>query len=106
MKKWVIPIFVLCLVSVFFSSGGVSALNMAPINTEIDFFYSATCPHCATEEEFLKDLQERYPAIQIKSYEVTRSTENQALLRDFYQKYNVPEREQGFVPATFTPTKY
>ena len=72
----------------------------------IDFFYSATCPHCAAEKEFLKNLQAKYPEVQIKSYEVISSAENQALLKDFYQKYHVPKREQGFVPVTFTPTKY
>ncbi|MFH1423955.1 MAG: hypothetical protein ABIG29_03340 [Candidatus Nealsonbacteria bacterium] len=106
MKKWIIPIFVLCLVSGVFGFSEVSATSIAPIAAQIDFFYSSTCPHCAAEKEFLENLQERYPAIEIKSYEVTGSAENQALLRDFYQKYSVPEREQGFVPATFTQTRY
>jgi len=98
-QRWIIPVFILCLVSAGFASA-------APAAVQIDFFYSATCPHCAAEEEFLNNLQIKYPAIEIKSYEVTGSTDNQALLKDFYQKYNVPERERGFVPATFTPTRY
>ncbi|MFH1780472.1 MAG: hypothetical protein ABH841_00460 [Candidatus Nealsonbacteria bacterium] len=106
MKKQFIAIFIACLIAGVFAFNAVSATSIAPITTQIDFFYSATCPHCAAEEEFLKDLQVRYPAIQVKSYEVIGSPENQALLKDFYQKYNVPEREHGFVPATFTPTKY
>ena len=106
MKKWILPIFILCLVSGVFAFNAVSATSIVPITTQVDFFYSATCPHCAAEEVFLKDLQEKYPSIEIKSYEVTGSSANQALLKDFYQKYNVPEREQGFVPATFTPTRY
>jgi len=106
MKKIAIPAFILTLAAGFLFSGAVSALSIKPIDTQIDFFYSATCPHCAVEKEFLKDLQSRYPSIQVQSYEVTRSAENQALLKDFYERYNVPEREQGFVPATFTPTKY
>ena len=37
---------------------------------EIHFFYSAICPHCAEEEEFLKGLEKKYPEIEIKRYEV------------------------------------
>ena len=73
---------------------------------EIHFFYSAICPHCAEEEEFLKGLEKKYPEIEIKRYEVFYQTENQKILRDFYEKYKVPAKEQGFVPVTFTPTKY
>ena len=73
---------------------------------EINFFYSQTCLHCAAEEEFLKDLQDRYPEIRINQYEVIYNQQNQELLRDFYQKYSVPKNLQGLVPATFTPEKY
>jgi len=103
MKKWIIPIFILCLVLSVFAFNFVFAQSE---KVQIDFFYSATCPHCIAEKEFLKNLQTKYPTIEIKSYEVIESAENQALLKDFYQKYNVPEKEQGFVPATFTPTRY
>ena len=71
---------------------------------EINFFYSAICPHCAEEKEFLKDLGEKYPEIEVKEYEVFYNIENQKILNDFYEKYQVPER--GWVPVTFTPTKY
>lgn len=104
MKKWLIPI--LCAVLGVFAFSQVSATSIVPISAEINFFYSATCPHCAAEKEFLEGLKEKYPSISVKSYEVTRISENQDLLKEFYLEYNVPEREQGFVPATFTPTKY
>ena len=73
---------------------------------EINFFYSAICPHCSEEKEFLKALEEEYPEIEIKKYEVISSPENQEILKNFYEKYQVPEREKGYVPVTFTPTKY
>jgi hypothetical protein len=107
MRKVVSAIFILCLaIGGFTFNGGASALEVAPVTTQIDFFYSATCPHCAEEEVFLGGLKEKYPTMTVNYYEVTGSTENQDLLRDFYQRYQVPEREQGFVPVTFTPTKY
>jgi len=73
---------------------------------EIDFFYSAICPHCAKEHEFLKELKTKYPEIEIKEYEVISSQENQKILDGFYEKYQVPQKDRGWVPVTFTPTKY
>lgn len=82
-------------------------LGIAQKNSiEINFFYSAICPHCAEEKEFLVDLKERYPEIEIKEYEIFYNRENQKFLNEFYEKYNVPSNERGYVPATFTPTKY
>ncbi len=102
-RKWISAIFILCLVS------GVFLFNSAFAQAEkvqIDFFYSRTCPVCGQEEVFLQGIQDKYPDLQINRYEVTQSSENQALLKDFYTRYKVPENEQGWVPATFTPTKY
>ncbi len=103
MKKVVFAIFILGLL---LGSFGFVKAETNSVKIEIDFFYSATCPICAQEEVFLQSIQEKYSDVQINKYEVTRSSENQALLKDFYVKYDVPEREQGWVPATFTPTKY
>lgn len=71
----------------------------------IDFFYSPTCPHCAKEEVFLNGIQKQYPDLKVNRYSVNE-TENLDKLKDFYQKYNVPEQYYGMVPATFTNSKY
>lgn len=73
---------------------------------EVSLFYSYTCPHCTKEREFLKGLKDKYPEIEIKEYEVIKNLENQKLLGQFYDKYNVPQNERGYVPVTFTSTKY
>lgn len=75
-------------------------------SVDIHFFYSAICPHCAEEEEFLKELEKKYPEIKTKGYEVIYNSENQKILKDFYEKYQVPTGRQGWVPVTFTPTRY
>ena len=103
MKKWIIPIFILGLVAGAFVFNSVWAQSE---KVQVDFFYSATCPFCAKEKVFLQGLQEKYPDIQINQYEVIKSSENQSKLKDFYGKYNVPEKEQGYVPVTFTSLKY
>jgi thiol-disulfide isomerase/thioredoxin len=73
---------------------------------EVNFFYSQTCPHCQEENAFLDSLAKKYPQIEIKRYEVISNRENQKILKDFYEKYQVPAGKQGWVPVTFTPTKY
>ncbi|MFC1663985.1 hypothetical protein ACFL0A_02630 [Patescibacteria group bacterium] len=73
---------------------------------EINFFYSAICPHCENEREFLETLIEKYPEIKITEYEVIYQIENKEILNGFYEKYQVPKKDQGWVPITFTPTKY
>lgn len=103
MKK----IFLLLILIIFFSLGAKVDFSLAQQNSvDIHFFYSDICPHCAEEEEFLKDLEKKYPEIEIKEYEVISNSENQKILNDFYEKYQVPEGRRGWIPVTFTPTRY
>lgn len=101
-------VFLLLLITPILFAG-VFRANFASAqekNPEIYLFYLSTCPHCKTEKEFLGELKNKYPEIEIKEYEVSSSAENQKLLLDFYEKYQVPNTERGRVPVTFTPTKY
>ncbi|PIR72346.1 MAG: hypothetical protein COU42_01640 [Candidatus Nealsonbacteria bacterium CG10_big_fil_rev_8_21_14_0_10_36_24] len=68
---------------------------------EINFFYSPTCPHCAKEWEFLKELEKKYPEIKINRISIYEK-DNVELLKEFYRNYNVPSEYYGMVPATFT----
>jgi glutaredoxin len=102
-KRSIILFFVLLITSVFLN-GEFSFAKQDSL--EINFFYSATCPHCAAEKEFLKEIEIKYSEIEIKEYEVIHNTENQKILENFYEKYQVPAGERGWVPVTFTPTKY
>ena len=100
MKKIIFVIFIL----------GILFLNvdfaLAQNKVEINFFYSQTCSVCAKEEDFLRELKQRYPLLEIKEYEVISVPENQKILADFYEKYNVAKGERGRVPVTFTSNKY
>jgi thiol-disulfide isomerase/thioredoxin len=84
----------------------VAESDLFSLGEGVNFFYSATCPHCKAEKEFLVNLREKYPEIEIKEYEVINNKENQKILKKFYEKYNVPDNERGWVPVTFTPTRY
>ena len=103
MKKF----FWLLVIIIFLSSVIKADFSLAKQNSvEIYFFYSAICPHCKKEKEFLKDLKNKYPEIEVKEYEVISNPKNQEILKDFYEKYQVPEKDKGWVPITFTPDKY
>lgn len=47
----------------------------------VHFFWAKGCPHCEEEQVFLDSLQEKYPQLEVKSYEVTSSREAADLLR-------------------------
>ncbi|OGZ20048.1 MAG: hypothetical protein A2626_01820 [Candidatus Nealsonbacteria bacterium RIFCSPHIGHO2_01_FULL_38_55] len=66
----------------------------------IDFFYSPTCPHCAREENFLKELEKTKPGIQINRFSVSES-DNITALEKKYEEYEVLVDYRGMVPATF-----
>jgi len=99
----VVATLILVLISTLFIFDFVLAEDK---NVQIYFFYSSTCPHCAKEEKFLEELKQKYPSIEIKFYEVVHNQENQKILDEFYKKNDVPEKDQGWVPVTFTPTNY
>ncbi len=100
MNKWIIAIFVLFLV--FTSFNFVFAQKEEP---EINFFFSNICPHCATEESFLKGLEKKYPEIKINTFEISES-KNIDFLKDLYHGYKVPSKFYGLVPATFIKDRY
>jgi glutaredoxin len=73
---------------------------------DVVIFYSQICPHCSDAREFLENLKELYPNLQINEYEVINSQENQELLKEFYEEYGVLQSEIGWIPVIFTSEKY
>jgi len=100
MKKFVFAIFV--FIFLFNTFDFVLAQDTG---VEINFFYSESCPHCAHEEKFLDELQEKYPEIEINRFSVSNRN-NIELLKEFYKEYEVPVKYYGMVPITFTDERY
>ncbi|MCK5044649.1 hypothetical protein KAR26_02885 [Candidatus Parcubacteria bacterium] len=96
-KLLIIPIF-LCLI--FSSFSAVLAQDI-----RVDFFYSNTCPHCADESEFLEEMEEKYPQIEVARMGVWEQ-ENLDLLEKLYNQHEVPQEVRGFVPVTFINEYY
>lgn len=97
MKK----VFLIGLFFLFLILGSNFVLAQSP--PEIIFFWGDGCPHCAKEKLFLEKIEEKYPEIEIKRYEVYKNSENQKLLQEFVQKYDI---QRPGVPLTFIGDKY
>jgi thiol-disulfide isomerase/thioredoxin len=55
----------------------------------IYFFYGKHCPHCAKEEKFLEKLEEKYPFLEVRAFEVTESPKNSQLLKKVTERLKV-----------------
>ena len=48
----------------------------------MELFWAQGCPHCAKEKLFLKELQAKYPNLEIKDYEISQNLTNALLLQE------------------------
>ncbi|MFW6111855.1 MAG: thioredoxin [Candidatus Bipolaricaulota bacterium] len=64
----------------------------------IYFFKMKGCPHCADEEPFLEELQQKYPSLVVKDKEIRSDKDNEELLKEMIKEYG---QERVLVPATF-----
>jgi thiol-disulfide isomerase/thioredoxin len=55
----------------------------------VHLFWAERCPHCEEEKEFLAEIQEEYPGMEVLMYEVSLDIESYRLLEDFCDAYNV-----------------
>lgn len=93
--KYIIPVVLLLLLTPF-----VRAENY---KVHVYLFYKEGCPHCASEESFLERLQQKYPELEIKSFEILECTENANMYTEMCEAYGT--RPYG-VPTTFIGGEY
>lgn len=79
---YIFTLFGLCLffLTAFATDQNVS-LDKNNETVKIYFFWGDGCPHCAKEKLFLQDIVKRYPQVELKTYEVYHSSDNQRLLK-------------------------
>ena len=56
---------------------------------EVDLFYGSGCPHCATMQQSLQRMQQRYPELRVREHEVYFSGENVQLFERVARGYGV-----------------
>lgn len=92
-----------CLAALFLFVFGASSVyamdSLSQKNFEINFFYSATCPHCLAEQKFLDKIEAEYSEVKVSRY-LFDDSRNQKLLRDLSKEHGA-ERYLGLVPLTF-----
>lgn len=66
----------------------------------IYYFHGDGCIDCPETEEYLQQLEEKYPELQIERFEIYFNKENYNELQDFYTSYRIPEASQK-LPAAF-----
>lgn len=105
MKKLILFISVIILFLGVFTPVRALENNPNEINEkiEINFFYVIGCPICDAMKIFLSDLEKDIPQTNIKRHNIHQHPE---LAMKFYEKHNVPPREQGVVPITFVQEQY
>lgn len=104
MKRFFIFLLLIsfCL-SIFSFVSPVQAEEIATTNenkVEYVFFHSETCPHCKDQIKFIntKLMKEYGDFIDLKMYEVSKSSENQQIFQQYIKFYNV---QTSGVPVAF-----
>ena len=65
---------------------------------ELVVFYGEGCPYCARELEFLDELEERHPSLDVLAYEVWNDEENRDRFRSMAAEIGI---DASAVPTTF-----
>ncbi|MFO7710462.1 MAG: hypothetical protein R6V53_01730 [Candidatus Woesearchaeota archaeon] len=83
------------LVLFLLTLGSINLVAAQSDSATVYFFWMEGCPHCADEKPFLEGLEEKYPYMELKSFE---ANENVQLFRQVAGAYGTTARS---VPATF-----
>ncbi len=75
-----------------------SNINDNPDKVTVYFFWGEGCPYCSEEEPFLDSLEEKYPELEVKSFETWYNQENAELFQEVAKAYGIQARG---VPTTF-----
>lgn len=99
-------LFILTLLGAFL----VGTLAEAPTSRAVPgdavtlyFFWGEGCPHCAAAKPALAELQDRYPTLQIRDFEVRGSVENLQRFMEMAAKFGF---EPTGVPTFFLGERY
>ena len=78
--------------------------NSSAGGLEINFFYSETCNHCADEQKFLDEMEEKYPKVKINRHSISLAQCREELI-NLCRKYGL-EKYIGLAPLTFVGEEF
>ncbi|MBP8856513.1 MAG: hypothetical protein KBG60_00740 [Anaerolineaceae bacterium] len=104
-KAWLAVFLLVTIVfSMFFVVKPVDAQVPEPQHPiTVYLFYGEGCPHCAKAKPFLESLAEKYPELDLRSFEVYYDEVNQQFFVEMAEKFGL---EQMYVPTIFIGEKY
>ncbi len=106
MKKFIVILFVLALILIgaynFVGEENITGEVVQGECVELYSFYGLGCPHCGVLSSFLEDLEEKYPNLEVKEYEIYFDKENRKLFEYMADSFGV--EIQG-VPTIFIDEK-
>lgn len=82
--KYIIFSFI-CLICLL---GFNTKINAEENKITLYLFYGDGCPHCANEKNFLNEMVDKYPNLEIKYYEVWYNSENDKLMNLMKEKFD------------------
>ncbi len=65
-------------------------------------FYGQGCPHCASQDNFLDDMEQKYSSLKVERYEIYLNEENRQLFSEMTEAFNT---EIKGVPTIFIDKK-
>lgn len=93
-----VSIFMAIVGSMFLFPASVNAQDIVADHPILYLFWGEGCSHCEEEKEFLQEIQERYPELEIRLFEVWNVAENREIAEAMRQAYDV---KSSSVPMTF-----
>jgi len=93
----------LLILTGFFLTSSIKPAHAQENNATLYFFWGNGCPHCAAEEKFLSKIQQDYPTLTIRKFEVWGSAKNRQILQDVGQKLGADVKG---VPFTVVGNRY
>jgi thiol-disulfide isomerase/thioredoxin len=85
------------------STGRADAAPERPEQVVLYFFWAEGCPHCAAAKPVLLGFQQRYPQLEIRSFEVSSNADNQRRLAAMATKFGF---EPTGVPVFFLGSQH
>ena len=101
MPHRLMPSLLIVVLSVFLLlAGGAQAQGSGAEaeNVRMLVFWGVGCPHCDNQKPFLRELEERYPELEIREFEVFRTDAHHQLFIALSIAHGI---EPGSVPTTF-----
>ncbi len=103
MKKTGIIILVFISLSLSLSIWTYSGFVEGFSKVTLYLFWGDGCPHCENEKQFLAQLQNQYPQLEVKFFEVLYNEDNSKFLSQMNEAYG---NEKTGVPTTFLDDKF